>query len=142
MFYNRHCQKTLDTYIKEIKSIQDLKHRECSKLYHYWDCGLGGGGGAGASHLKAHSGGVKYPGQVAPATGSFILVPPRPMEEVFKVFEPKLVERILPPLSNGTQGGGREPILSGPPLQSNQTITINYSWIYWIQRFGGYSVWS
>ena len=33
---------------------------------------------AGASRLKAPSGGVKYPGQVAPTTGPFILVPPDP----------------------------------------------------------------
>ena len=32
-----------------------------------------------ASRMKAHSGGVKYPGQVAPTTGSLILVPPEPM---------------------------------------------------------------
>ena len=52
---------------------------------------------AGASRLKAHSGCVKYPGQVAPKTGSLILVPPRHKEEVFKVVEPKLVESILLP---------------------------------------------
>ena len=34
----------------------------------------GGGGSAGASRLKAPSGGVKCPGQVAPTTGSLILV--------------------------------------------------------------------
>ena len=41
---------------------------------------------AGAARLKARSGGVKYPGQVAPTTGPLILVPPRPKEEVFTVF--------------------------------------------------------
>ena len=34
---------------------------------------------AGVSRLKAPSGGVKYPRQVAPTTGSLILVPPDPM---------------------------------------------------------------
>ena len=68
---------------------------------------------AGASRLKVPSEGVKYPGQVAPTTGSLIFVPPRPKEEVFKVVEPKLVERILIPFSNGTQDTG--PILAGPP---------------------------
>ena len=34
-------------------------------------------GTAGASGLKAPSRGVKYPGQVAPTTGSLILVPPQ-----------------------------------------------------------------
>ena len=36
---------------------------------------------------------------------------------LFTVFEPKLVERILLPqdFNNGTHGGGRGPILSGPP---------------------------
>ena len=48
-------------------------------------------------HAWRHlAGGVKYPGQVAPTAGSLILVPPRP-KEVFKVCEPKLVERILLP---------------------------------------------
>ena len=70
---------------------------------------------AGASRLKAPSGGVKYPGLVAPTTGSLILVPPRHKEEAFKVFEYKLVERILLPFSNVTQGGGRGHILSCPP---------------------------
>ena len=45
---------------------------------------------AGMSRLKEPSGEVKYPGQVAPTTRSLILVHPRPKEEVFKVFEPKL----------------------------------------------------
>ena len=44
----------------------------------------GGGGGA-------EEGCVKCPGQVAPTTGSLVLVPPRPKYEVFKVFEPKRV---------------------------------------------------
>ena len=99
----KKSQKTLDT------SKEDLKQRECSQrtwsqLCHYWDCRLG--------KVQVC---VKYPGQVAPTTGSLILVPPRPKEEVFKVFEPKLVERILLPYDfiNGTQRGGRGPILSG-----------------------------
>ena len=33
---------------------------------------------AGASHMKAPSGGVKYPGQMVPTTGSLILVHPDP----------------------------------------------------------------
>ena len=50
----------------------------------YWDCGLWK---AQVRHTWRHlAAGVKYPGQVAPTTGSLILVPPRPKEEVFKVF--------------------------------------------------------
>ena len=36
-------------------------------------------------------------------------------------FEPKLVEGILLPFSNGTQGGGRGPTLSGSLLMCNGT---------------------
>ena len=50
-----------------------------------------------ASRLKAPSGCVIYPGQVAPTTRSLIVVPPRPKEGVFKVFEPKRVDSLLLP---------------------------------------------
>ena len=108
-----------------------------------WDCGES----AGASRLKAPSGGVKYPGQVAPTTGSLIVVPPRPKEEVFKVVEPKLVERILLPFSNGTQGGGGDPPFPVHPcvtyvctlagvvlyMYGHQSIFILYMYGYWFE---------
>ena len=43
---------------------------------------------AGASHLKAPSGKVKHPGQVAPTSACLILVPPRPKEEVERILLP------------------------------------------------------
>ena len=40
------------------------------------------------------------PRQVTPTTGSLILIPPRPKEAVFKVFEPKQVDSLLLPWYN------------------------------------------
>ena len=65
-----------------------------SQLCDYWDCTRGKC--RCVTPEGTYSGGLKYHGQVAPTTGSLILVPPRP-KEMFKVFEPKLVERILLP---------------------------------------------
>ena len=68
-----------------------------AQLCHYWDGGLG----------KV---------QVCHAFNRvFNFGSTRPKEEVFKVVEPKRLERILLHFNNGTQGGGRGPILSGPP---------------------------
>ena len=45
-------------------------------------------------------------------------------EVVFKVVEPKLVDRILHPFNNGTQVGGWGPIPSGPPFRALGTISF------------------
>ena len=46
--------------------------------------------------LEGTYGGVKCPSRRPPTTGSQILVPPGPKEEVlFNVFEPKLVDSFL-----------------------------------------------
>ena len=48
-------------------------------------------------HAWRHLAGRWNHGQVAPTTGSLMLVPPRSKEEVFKVFEPKRVDSLLLP---------------------------------------------
>ena len=74
------------------------------------------GESAGASRLKAPSGEVKNPGQVAPTTGSLISVLPDPRRRCSKFLNLNWWKgRILLPFSKGTQGGGRGPIFSDPP---------------------------
>ena len=55
---------------------------------HYWGCGLGK---VQVRHAWRHLAGV------SPTTGSFIMISPRPKEEVFKVFEHKRVDSLLLP---------------------------------------------
>ena len=60
-----------------------LYHSYCEIQTHWSD---GGKESTGVSRLKAPSGEVKNPGQVAPTTGSLILFPPPPpTPKVFKV---------------------------------------------------------
>ena len=68
-----------------------------SQFCHYYE--LRTRESACASRLKAPSGGGGgwNPGQVAPASRSLILVPPSLKEVVFKVVEPKLVDRLSLP---------------------------------------------
>ena len=61
----------------------------------------------GALSLKAHSGGVKCPGQVAPTTGLKLWFP-QTQRGAFNIFEPKQVDSLLYTMigffNHGTQG--------------------------------------
>ena len=113
--------------------------------FYHWDCGLGES--TGASHLKAPSRGVQCLRQVAPTTGSNLWSsppPPRPKEEVFKVFEPKRVDSLLLPWYNffimvprAWQQGANCPLCpmtvhSKSIKEKTQYQTYFYIYIYWI----------
>ena len=79
---------------ENITSIKNPKHW-IPNFAIIMNCGLGK---VHVRHAWRHlAGGGWNPGQVAPATRSLILVPPRLKEAVFKVVEPKLVDRLLLP---------------------------------------------
>ena len=104
------------------------KHRECGQrnlIPTLPLLGLQTRKNAGALSLRAPSGGVKCPGHVAPTTGSQIVVPPIPKEEVFNVFEPKRggqpsVYHII--FNHGIQGTATWSQLSFVPLGSFSII--------------------
>ena len=83
----KKSQKTLDTskrlHKNKTRSTGSAGKGLDSQLCHYWE--LRTRQSAGASRLKAST------------IGSLILVPPTPKEKVFKVFELKRVDSLLPP---------------------------------------------
>ena len=68
---------------KSQKALDTSKRLHRIKTQSTGSAGKGLGESAGASRLKAPSGGVQYPSQVAPTTGSLTVVPPRPKAAIF-----------------------------------------------------------